>query len=87
VLIRGKFSVLEATESARGGNIGDLINNSGLSLGVGVTGLLLLLANRVAFLGEIVSDVQSRLISVLPWSSIKVAYYFFLLPHHGTGLT
>jgi hypothetical protein len=38
----------------------DAINNSKLSLGVGITGLLILFATRVLTLGDVVSDIQSR---------------------------
>jgi hypothetical protein len=53
--------------------INDIVNNSSLSLGAGVAGIIVLLGNRLAF-GDIVSDVQSRadiISGICPYCSIK----------------
>ena len=49
----------------------DLINSPGISIGAGVAGIFILLANRLAF-GDIISDVQSRadIISVIACSAL-----------------
>ena len=49
----------------------DLINSPGISIGAGVAGIFVLLANRLAF-GDIISDVQSRadIISVIACSAL-----------------
>ena len=52
-------------------SLSDIINNPAISIGAGVGGIFILLANRLSF-GDIVSDVQSRadIISVIACSAL-----------------
>ena len=52
-------------------SLSDIINNPAISIGAGVAGIFVLLANRLSF-GDIVSDVQSRadIISVIACSAL-----------------
>ena len=52
-------------------SLSDIINNPAISIGAGVGGVFVLLANRLSF-GDIVSDVQSRadIISVIACSAL-----------------
>ena len=52
-------------------SLADIINNPAISIGAGVAGIFVLLANRLSF-GDIVSDVQSRadIISVIACSAL-----------------
>lgn len=52
-------------------SLADIINSPGISIGAGVAGIVVLLANRLSF-GDIISDVQSRadIISVIACSAL-----------------
>lgn len=52
-------------------SLADIINSPGISIGAGVGGIFVLLANRLSF-GDIISDVQSRadIISVIACSAL-----------------
>ena len=52
-------------------SLADIINSPGISIGAGVGGIIVLLANRLSF-GDIISDVQSRadIISVIACSAL-----------------
>jgi hypothetical protein len=56
----------------KGGSFADIINSSGISLGAGVGGIFVLLANRLSVDLEAVTDVQSRadIISVIACSAL-----------------
>jgi hypothetical protein len=63
---KGSFS------DEKGGSFADIINSSGISLGAGVGGIFVLLANRLSVDLEAVTDVQSRadIISVIACSAL-----------------